>query len=113
MQLRTAEARSRGDTTDYYDPAMAKDRRGLIYGAFHCPTGRWYMGQIINCINQRLRQHWWARDRDKDFFHLTLTDDPDLMVLLPFVLEYIPRRLWEAPTPHRAQWRKQETRTFR
>jgi hypothetical protein len=71
------------------------------------------VGQTINCIQRRIQQHWWGRNRVKDFFHLTLADDPDPMVLLPFVLEYIPHHLWEAVTPRRAGWRDEERRNFR
>jgi hypothetical protein len=113
LQLRTAEAASRGDTTNYFDPEVAKHRHGLIYAAYHFPTGKWYVGQTINTLATRARQHWWARNRDKDFLHLTLADDPDPMCWVSFPVEYIPKECWEEPTPKSANFRDRERRNFR
>jgi hypothetical protein len=102
LQLRTAEAAARGDTTDYFDPEVAKHRHGVIYAAYHFPTGKWYVGQTINTVASRAKQHWWARRHDKDFLHLTLADDPDPMSWFSLPVEYIPKECWAEPTPKTA-----------
>jgi len=114
LELRQAEARARGDTYDYYSCDAAASRNGMVYGAYHFPTGRWYVGQTINTVRERARQHWWARKSAKDFLHLAMADDPDPMTWIAFPLEAIPKELWRCPPSERqADWRKRERARFR
>eukprot|EP00667_Euglena_gracilis_P000109 EG_transcript_109 len=86
----------------------------MIYGAYHFPTGKWYVGQTVNTIRQRAREHWYARKSARDFLHLALADDPDPMTWLALPLEIIPKELWRCPEADRqAGWRKKERALFR
>jgi len=58
MGMRAVEAAGRGDTTDYFAAETATERHGMIYGAYHLPTGRWYVGQTVTTVQERARQHW-------------------------------------------------------
>ena len=108
LQLRAAEAQARGDPTDYYSPDVVMNRHGAIYAAYHFPTGKWYVGQTINTVPHRARQHWYSRRTDKDFLHLTLADDPDPMCWISLPVEYIPKEEWEESTPKGAKYRDRE-----
>jgi hypothetical protein len=83
-------------------------RHGMIYGAYHFPTGKWYVGQTINTRYQRAQQHWWSRKNATDYLHMTLADDPDPMCWLALPLEVIPASDWQQPGPHHANWREAE-----
>jgi len=114
LDLREAEARARGDEYDYHSPDAVANRHGMVYGAYHFPTGRWYVGQTINTVRERARQHWYARKSARDFLHLALADDPDPMTWLALPLEAIPMELWRTPERERqANWRKKECAKFR
>ena len=86
---------------------------GAIYAAYHCPTGKWYVGQTINTIAARAKNHWHSRRRATDHLHLTLADDPDPMCLLFIALEHIPKVEWEEPAPRQQGYRKRELARFR
>ena len=79
LQVRKEEATQRRDRTNYHDPALFKEANGLVYGAFHFSTGKWYVGQTINTVLQRAKQHWWSRPTTRDYMHLAMADDPDPM----------------------------------
>ena len=113
LHLRAIESRERGDRTDYHNPRAVTEQCGMLYAAFHFPTGRWYVGQTINTIAQRARQHWWARRDATDYLHLALADDPDPMTWLALPLERIPPEEWREPMPHSAGWRDKERTQFR
>ena len=114
LELRDNECRCSGDTYNYYAPHAVSGRNGMIYGAYHFPTGKWYVGQTINTVRQRAREHWWARNSADDFLHLTLADDPDPMSWVAFPLEGVPKELWCTPlNARRAGWRKLERAKFR
>jgi hypothetical protein len=85
----------------------------MLYAAFHFSTGRWYVGQTINTITERARQHWWSRRDATDYLHLALADDPDPMCWLPLPLERVPPEVWREPIPHQAGWRERERTRFR
>ena len=86
---------------------------GAIYGAYHCPTGKWYVGQTINCIDQRAKDHWHSRKQATDYLHLTLADDPDPMCFIFIALECIPKEEWAEPSPRQHGWRARERTRFR
>ena len=113
LELRRLEAVARGDPTNYHDPASVHTHQGSIYAAFHFPTGKWYIGQTINTIQNRAQEHWHARRRASDYFHLTLADDPDPMCLMVFPVECIPRSEWAEAEPRRSGWRSRERTRFR
>ena len=93
LAIRQAEARARGDRFDYFSREAAAETNGMIYGAYHCPTGRWYVGQTINTIWQRVKQHWYSRRAAPDYLHLALADDPDPMTWIALPLEAIRKEL--------------------
>jgi hypothetical protein len=97
LNLRDKEAAERGDTEDYYSAHAVRSSHGMIYGAYHFPSGKWYVGQTINTIQERARQHWWARKSAMDYLHLTLADDPDPMCWVAFPLEKVPKERWVIP----------------
>ena len=113
INFRQTEARARGDTTDYFHADAVLQHNGAIYGAFHCPTGKWYVGQTINTIAARAKSHWHSRRRATDHLHLTLADDPDPMCLIFIALEHIPKDEWVEPAPRQQGYRKRELTRFR
>ena len=114
IEMRDAEATNNGDATDYFAAETVTERHGMIYGVYHFPTGKWYVGQTVNTIQARAKQHWWSRRRAEDFFHLALADDPDPMTWVAFPLEAIPMELWRTPpAERRAGWRQGEVAKFR
>ena len=114
LELRASEAAKRQDTRNYFSASAIGEWHGMIYGAYHFPTGKWYVGQTVNTVQQRAREHWWARNSARDYLHLTLADDPDPMCWVAFPLEAIPKELWQTPSNQRlAGWRKNERAKFR
>ena len=114
LEIRATEAASRGDRLDYHAPEAVTEWHGMIYAAYHFPTGRWYVGQTINTVQTRARQHWWARRSAKDLLHLALAEDADPMMWAAFPLERVPQDLWQTPpTERQANWRKDEVAKFR
>jgi hypothetical protein len=71
------------------------------------------VGQTINTIQNRAREHWYGRSQAKDHLHLTLADDPDPMCLVFLPLECIPKEEWAEPTPRQPDWRARERTRFR
>ena len=90
LDIRRVEAAKRGDSANYFVADMVNQHHGMIYAAFHCPTGKFYVGQTINTIQARARDHWYARRKATDYFHLALADDLDPMCLVFFALERVP-----------------------
>ena len=86
---------------------------GMIYAAYHFASGRWYVGQTINTVMQRARQHWWSRRGANDYLHLALADTPDPMGWLALPVETIPKQQWCDPGPKHANWRQRERVRFR
>ena len=84
LQTRQREAALRHDKANYYSAEMISTHHGLIYAAFHCPTGKFYVGQTINTIQARAQDHWYARRKATDYFHTALADDADPMTLVFF-----------------------------
>ena len=74
----------------------------MIYAAYHFASGRWYVGQTINTVMQRARQHWWSRRGANDYLHLALADTPDPMGWLALPVETIPKQQWCDPGPKHA-----------
>ena len=114
LQMRADEARERGDTTDYFHPDAVSAVTGMIYGIYHFPTGKWYVGQTINTIQARAREHWWSRAKAGDYFHLALADSADPMCFVSLPLERINKDLWRYPPgPRPGEWRSIERARFR
>ena len=114
LQLRDKTAAQRGDAINYYSASAVQEVHGMVYGIYHFPTGKWYVGQTINTVETRARQHWWSRNSAEDYFHLALADDPDPMCWVAFPLEAVPKEEWMTPESQRkAGWRKREVARFR
>ena len=67
---------------------------GVIYGLYHCTTGRWYVGQTKKRAWVRAQEHWCSRNRLPDLLHEALSSeqDPFCMALIP--LEFIDETTW-------------------
>ena len=82
---------------------------GWIYVVFHTTSGRYYVGQTVNTIWERLQKHWWSQKEKEDLFHLALRDDNNPYCLIGLPLQWIPPHQWKK----RGYSRNKEVQCFR
>ena len=92
LDIRAVEARKRKDFTDYHDPNMLFSRVGCVYGLFHFTSKKWYVGQTINTVPHRARQHFSDRARCQDRLHEELCMDLSPSGFLMFPLQYVEQK---------------------
>ena len=79
---------------DWANAPSLVDQTGWIYAIYHCPVGRWYVGQTINTVLDRVKGHWYDRKRHEDLFHEALHADSTPFSLIASPLEKIPSNLY-------------------